>query len=211
MNNKRSFTIEFNGEHFARLVSRTPKGAAQKAVSRLARKYDEDGKLDGYTVNDWNQFKLVETTRGSKKKTFEYRGMRKTLDVPIETHIAGKTIICKYDSEVHRIKKEDLKKQAQSSNNDSTNTATTSVTTNVSTTSVVKAKGGSKKNSKKTTVKKPSKSTKKSTKKSVKKSTKKPTKKTVPTSDAKVISTAPKRAKRTTTQKKSVKSASKSN
>lgn len=210
MNNKRSFTIEFNGEHFARLVSRTPKGAAQKAVSRLARKYDEDGKLDGYTVNDWNQFKLVETTRGSKKKTFEYRGMRKTLDVPIETHIAGKTIICKYDSEVHRIKKEDLKKQAQSSNNDSTNTATTNVAISA-TTNVVKAKGGSKKNSKKTTVKKPSKSTKKSTKKSVKKSTKKPTKKTVPTSDAKVISTAPKRAKRTTTQKKSVKSASKSN
>ena len=207
MNNKRSFTIEFNGEHFARLVSRTPKGAAQKAVSRLARKYDEDGKLDGYTVNDWNQFKLVETTRGSKKKTFEYRGMRKTLDVPIETHIAGKTIICKYDSEVHRIKKEDLKKQAQaqttqSSNNDSTNNVTTNV---------VKAKGGSKKNSKKTTVKKPSKSTKKSTKKSVKKSTKKPTKKTSPTSDAKVISTAPKRAKRTSAQKKSVKSASKSN
>lgn len=203
MNNKRSFTIEFNGEHFARLVSRTPKGAAQKAVSRLARKYDEDGKLDGYTVNDWNQFKLVETTRGSKKKTFEYRGMRKTLDVPIETHIAGKTIICKYDSEVHRIKKEDLKKQtqqAQSSNNDSTNTVTTNA-----------AKGGSKKNSKKTTVKKPSKSTKKSTKKSVKKSTKKPTKKTSPTSDAKVISTAPKRAKRTSAQKKSVKSASKSN
>jgi len=202
MNNKRSFTIEFNGEQFARLVSRTPKGAAQKAVSRLARKHDENGALAGYNYNDWNHFKLIETTRGSKKRTYEYKGMRKTLEIPIETHVAGKTIICKYDSEVHRIKKEntDAKEVPKK-------TEAKKVTKRVTKKSAKSTKGNTKKVAKKTTKKVAKKeSTKQPVAKSAKASTKAETKKATPTSDAKVISKAsktPTRAKKTVATPKS--------
>jgi hypothetical protein len=102
---KRSFRIEFNGNTFSRLISRTPRQAAQKAVLRMAKKYEEGTMPNTYKANDWNTFKVIETTRGSHKRTFEYRGVRKTLDKPIEAKIAGKVILCKYDTEVYANKK----------------------------------------------------------------------------------------------------------
>jgi hypothetical protein len=115
---KRSFTIEFNGTTFSRLVSKTPRQAAQKAVLRMAKKHEQGGLPTGYKKDDWNTFKLIETTRGSHKRTFQYRGIRKTLDKPIEAQIAGKIILCKYDTEVYANKKTDTKSYESSDTND---------------------------------------------------------------------------------------------
>jgi hypothetical protein len=98
---KRSFTIKINGKKFGRLISRTPRQAAQKAVSCLERRHASGELKNEYTKNDWNEFKIIETTRGSNKKEFGYRGIRQERDEPVEAQIAGKTITCRFDTKVY--------------------------------------------------------------------------------------------------------------
>ncbi len=100
-NNKRSFTIEFDGQKFGRLISGTPRQAAQKAVNCMARRHASGELTTKYQANDWNEFRIIETTRGSNKKTFGYKGIRKERDEPVQAQIAGKTITCKFDTQVY--------------------------------------------------------------------------------------------------------------
>jgi hypothetical protein len=113
-NNKRSFTIEYDNQRFGRLMSGTPRQAAQKAVNCIARRFKAGELGKNYKKNDWNKFKIIETTRGSNKKSFGYRGIRKKREKPVEALIAGKKIICKFDTQVYSTRSKTLTQTAKS-------------------------------------------------------------------------------------------------
>lgn len=89
MDNKRSFTIEFaahvdgcptkfsRGDYSGRYISRTPAGAAKKALTELCASKRIKGACTLF-------LKMRETTQGSAKKEFMYNAKRVKLPEPIE-------------------------------------------------------------------------------------------------------------------------------
>lgn len=146
----RYFKVVLNeGEAFGRFSGSKPKQAANKALTSILRKKRHEKKSTKGKIH----FSIVECTRGSKRKEYNYVGNRVKLDDPVTVNIKGKEVTYQYSNVVRKDKAAQsggAKKPAQ--------------------------KGGVKKASKKP-VKKASKKPKKASKNPVKKASKKPVKK----------------------------------
>jgi hypothetical protein len=100
MEDKRSFTIVSVGTKRGskgskntggRYISRTPAGAARKAVSRVCRQSAIRGQCTLYVT-------VQETTRGSAGKTFSYKVKRAVVNNKVEHE--GKIVKHKYATRV---------------------------------------------------------------------------------------------------------------
>lgn len=85
----RSFTIEGSTIGFsgAKLISRTPGGAAKKAGNKLLKLAEKDSDFKNVNVL---QFLIRETTQGSSNKTLAYDAKKVKLDTPIERKFPNK-------------------------------------------------------------------------------------------------------------------------
>ena len=109
---KRSFKVIFNGEERGRIKARAPRQGAAKALTSI-RKNNEN-----YKAGEWNEFSLVETTRGCKnKKTFKYTGKVVDLETPHEVQMGGQTVVYKHRSTVKRVNKKDKKVEKTNAKN----------------------------------------------------------------------------------------------
>lgn len=99
MLNKRVFKIDDNSSQVGRIVGKKPKLAASKAFSYIIRNMG-----DNYVNGNDIPFTIVECTKGSKNKEYNYIGYRKEMDESLVINCSDKgVIICKY---VNVIKKE---------------------------------------------------------------------------------------------------------
>src|SRR5579883_1821915 len=94
----RYFKCIFNNEEFGRYSGRTPKQAANKALTSIIK---SNGGNQNCVGNKYN-FVLRECTRGFKSKEKEYEGSRVKLDNPIIVKIkdGDKEICYKYLNKV---------------------------------------------------------------------------------------------------------------
>lgn len=111
---KRTFKIKTNeGTFNSRIIGKTPKQAALKALSKINEHSQNGG--NNYDIfenkDDYNVFKFTikETTRLSPHKEYTYTGYRKELETPAIYKITtsdGKTkeIINKYKNIVEKFK-----------------------------------------------------------------------------------------------------------
>ena len=114
INNKRTFKIKTNeGTFNSRIMGKTPKQAALKALSKINEHSINGGSNYEILKNDdkFNVFKFTikETTRLSPHKEYTYTGYRKELETPAVYKIRtsdGKTkeIINKYKNIVEKFK-----------------------------------------------------------------------------------------------------------
>lgn len=114
INNKRTFKIKTNeGTFNSRIMGKTPKQAALKALSKINEHSVNGGSNYEILKNDdkFNVFKFTikETTRLSPHKEYTYTGYRKELETPAVYKITtsdGKTkeIINKYKNIVEKFK-----------------------------------------------------------------------------------------------------------
>jgi hypothetical protein len=82
----RSFTIEGSSIGFegAKLISKTPGGAATKAANKLFRLIEKDSGYARFKNDKIVQFILREQTSGSSHKILAYDAKKVKLDEPIE-------------------------------------------------------------------------------------------------------------------------------
>ena len=87
---KKIFKVKFEGEEefHGRYKATQPKQAANKALSQYYRKHPKTKKRLEFTIK--------ESTRKCDKKEYTYVGQRVRLKPPVETTIAGKTIVRKF-------------------------------------------------------------------------------------------------------------------
>ena len=93
----------------SRLKAKTPKGAANKALSILLKMKDTNGKKEIYGEDKQVFFSIQESTRMSKKSVYKYRGYRIKLDNPTTYEIKSggsvKRIENKYTNKVYKVSK----------------------------------------------------------------------------------------------------------
>ena len=107
-NGGRSFKVKLDltGEQNGRYNGDSPYQAANKALSELIR-----NKLKkGDNVDDEITFFLVESTKGSSKKTHEYLGRRTKLDTPVTYTVGNGQLITKeYKNILRKVKKQQIR------------------------------------------------------------------------------------------------------
>lgn len=99
----RSFKVQLVGEEAAhgRYSGNSPYQAANKAFSEIVRNRVRNNQ----TVEEEITFKLIESTKGSAKKTYNYVGKRIKLDNPVTYQVAGGQTIQKvYKNQLRKIK-----------------------------------------------------------------------------------------------------------
>lgn len=100
----RSFKVklEQNGPLYGRYNGDSPYQAANKALSEIIRNRVKNSQPDDVDIN----FFLVESTKGSGKKTHQYVGRRTKLLTPVEYEVAnGQTIKKEYKNVLRKVKK----------------------------------------------------------------------------------------------------------
>ncbi|ARF11359.1 hypothetical protein Klosneuvirus_1_216 [Klosneuvirus KNV1] len=101
----RYFKVFVDGEEapHGRFSGAKPKQAANKALTSLAKALEQNGGAGG-KIN----FSIVECTRGSKHKKYEYTGERVKLDTPMRVKIGSgpdaKEIVYNYSNRVMKAK-----------------------------------------------------------------------------------------------------------
>lgn len=103
----RSFKVQLPGAeaYVGRFTGLTPYQAANKALS----KYFRETKKPKSEI----QFSIRESTRGSKRSTYTYKGERQKLDNPVEYTISNnkgedRTIVKKFKNKLTKVKKNEL-------------------------------------------------------------------------------------------------------
>ena len=103
----RSFKVQLPGAdaYVGRFTGLTPYQAANKALS----KYFRETKKPKTNI----QFSIRESTRGSKRSTYTYKGERQKLDSPVEYTISNgkgedRTIVKKFKNKLTKVKKNEL-------------------------------------------------------------------------------------------------------
>ena len=103
----RSFKVLLRGaeNYVGRFTGLTPYQAANKALS----KYFRETKKPKSEI----QFSIRESTRGSKRSTYTYKGERQKLDSPVEYTISNgkgedRTIVKKFKNKLTKVKKNEL-------------------------------------------------------------------------------------------------------
>ena len=112
-NKIRYFKVIYEGvkdKEFGRFSGKKPKQAANKGLTSITKRLiKEDKPAIGREI----KFAIIECTRGSKKKTYYYKGMRKELDdpQPVEIKVKDEPIIYKYCNKLSKIKNDKIKKK----------------------------------------------------------------------------------------------------
>lgn len=100
----RYFRCIIDGKTFGRYTGVKPKQAANKAFTAVIRANGGSTTC----INKEFKFQLVECTRGGKKSSHYYEGVRKLLDKPVKVKInnAGnpKEIVYKYTNKIKKTK-----------------------------------------------------------------------------------------------------------
>jgi hypothetical protein len=99
----RSFKVLLQGDEAAhgRYSGNSPYQAANKALSEIIRTRVRENK----PVDEEIQFNLIETTKGSQKKSYTYVGKRIKLDTPVTYQVAGgQTIEKVYKNQLRKVK-----------------------------------------------------------------------------------------------------------
>lgn len=95
----RHFKCIYNGETFGRFSGSKPKQAANKALTSLVKTHNITNEIE---------FSIVECTRGSKRKTHNYRGKRVKLETPMIVQVGKgdnqKEITYNYNNDLHKLK-----------------------------------------------------------------------------------------------------------
>ena len=76
---QRSFTIEYNGIRFGRVISFEPSYAAKKAMGNILRKYNK-----GIDDNKWIIFCVAETTRNSSGVSTQWTPIKSYINRGLE-------------------------------------------------------------------------------------------------------------------------------
>ena len=99
----RFFKYLYNGTVSGRFSGSKPKQAANKALTSIVKSQSETG-VD--LTNKMLTFSIIECTRGSKKKQYNYQGIRRALDVPIKVTIKNKDvpIVYKFQNRTSKLK-----------------------------------------------------------------------------------------------------------
>ena len=101
---KRYFKLFFNDKSEGRFCGIKPRQAANKALTSIINKLKKQGKD---TEKEF-RFSIIECTRGSKHKEYEYTGKREKLKNPINVQIGGennkKEITYYYNNKVKKFK-----------------------------------------------------------------------------------------------------------
>jgi hypothetical protein len=104
----RSFKVKLSedGELYGRYNGDSPYQAANKALSEIIRnKVKANEKVDGDI-----SFFLVESTKGSSKKTHQYLGKRVQLDTPVKYKVGNQEIIKNFKNILKKVKRTDTEK-----------------------------------------------------------------------------------------------------
>jgi hypothetical protein len=85
-NKPRNFKLinYITGEHYGRYIGKTPKQAANKAFSSLLKKKNND---------EIKKFSIIECTKHSKKKIYNYYGKRELIEHPFSRKITRNNLI----------------------------------------------------------------------------------------------------------------------
>lgn len=116
----RYFKCMYNDKVFGRYSGIKPKQAANKALTTIIKDNGGNEKCIDKVFN----FKMVECTRGSKRKISAYEGKRVKLDKPLEITIKSggneKKIVYKFNNKLHKVKIADQKliDEQKNKNND---------------------------------------------------------------------------------------------
>jgi hypothetical protein len=88
----RSFTIEGSSIGFdgAKLISKSPSGAATKAANKLFRLIEKESKYSRFKSDSVVQFIIREQTVGSAKKFHAYDARKVKLDTPVTREFPNK-------------------------------------------------------------------------------------------------------------------------
>lgn len=108
----RSFKVklEQNGPQYGRYNGDSPYQAANKALSEIIRNKVKNNQLADQDIN----FFLVESTKGSSKKTHQYVGKRMKLTQPVTYTVDNGQVITKeYKNVLRKVKKSELVQQAE--------------------------------------------------------------------------------------------------
>jgi hypothetical protein len=99
----RFFKYLYNGTVSGRFSGSKPKQAANKALTSIVKSQSETG-TD--LTNKMLTFSIIECTRGSKKKQYNYQGIRRALDTPIKVTIKNKDvpIVYKFQNKTSKLK-----------------------------------------------------------------------------------------------------------
>jgi len=99
----RFFKYSYNGTVSGRFSGSKPKQAANKALTSIVKSQSETG-VD--LTNKMLTFSIIECTRGSKKKQYNYQGIRRALDTPIKVTIKNKDvpIVYKFQNKTSKLK-----------------------------------------------------------------------------------------------------------
>jgi hypothetical protein len=99
----RFFKYLYNGTVSGRFSGSKPKQAANKALTSIVKSQTETG-VD--LTNKMLTFSIIECTRGSKKKQYNYQGIRRALDNPIKVTIKNKDvpIVYKFQNKTSKLK-----------------------------------------------------------------------------------------------------------
>jgi hypothetical protein len=94
--------VDDNDIPYGRYNGVFPLQAANKALSEIIKnkKKNNDFDLKGGDIN----FSLIECTKGSNKKTYQYSGNRIKLENPVEYVVNGNTITKNYKNIIRKIK-----------------------------------------------------------------------------------------------------------
>lgn len=104
--NKNRFFKIFNcdsDECKGRFAGKKPKQAANKALTSILK--DMENKEEDTTIAI--PFSIIECTRGSKRKVYNYRGLKELLEEPMTVEIKGKAITYKYNNKVSKARPEE--------------------------------------------------------------------------------------------------------
>jgi hypothetical protein len=101
----RSFKVKLSAEAdlYGRYNGDSPYQAANKALSEIIRNKVKNSE----SITDEINFYLVESTKGSKKKTHQYIGKRIQLDSPVIYKVGDQEIVKNYKNILKKVKRND--------------------------------------------------------------------------------------------------------
>jgi hypothetical protein len=111
----RSFKVKLSAEAelYGRYNGDSPYQAANKALSEIIRNKVKNSE----SVNEEINFYLVESTKGSKKKSHQYVGKRIQLETPVIYKVGEQEIVKNYKNILKKVKRND---DSESSSNTET-------------------------------------------------------------------------------------------
>jgi hypothetical protein len=101
----RSFKVKLNaeGDLYGRYNGDSPYQAANKALSEIIRNKVKNNESIDEEIN----FFLVESTKGSKKKSHQYLGKRVQLETPVIYKVGEQEIVKNYKNILKKVKRND--------------------------------------------------------------------------------------------------------